>query len=127
MGTISNGGYRVVCIPKYGAFLAHRVIWKIMTGCDPSMVDHKDRNTQNNKWANLRICTMTQNLGNQTVGRGSTTGYKNIWWNKLRGKWRVSVGYMGKRESRQTVTLAGAIAWRRLKTAQLYGEFARAS
>lgn len=47
-------------------YLAHRIIWMIMTGSWPSEeIDHIDRNGTNNKWSNLRDVSKSQNLINR--------------------------------------------------------------
>lgn len=84
-------------ITKYGhcrgrvdghAFLAHRVIWKIITGKEPpDVVDHRDRNGQNNRWQNLREATTSQNCIN-----GSRRGV-----HCQKGRWRARITVDGKR------------------------------
>lgn len=57
-------GYLWISIDRQN-YLLHRVIWKMMTGEDPSTdVDHKDRNRKNNAWSNLRLATALQNKVN---------------------------------------------------------------
>ena len=47
-------------------YLAHVLIWKIVTGCEPvGDIDHKDGDGSNNKFDNLREATRTQNMMNQ--------------------------------------------------------------
>lgn len=54
-------GYLWVSIDRRN-YLLHRIVWKIMTGTDPSAeVDHKDRNRKNNAWNNLRLADGFEN------------------------------------------------------------------
>ncbi len=60
-----SSGYLSVSMDRQN-YLVHRVIWKMMTGEDPpSLVDHKDRCTLNNRWTNLRGSTATTNNQNK--------------------------------------------------------------
>ena len=43
---------------------AHRVIFKLMTGEEPEMVDHKNCDSLDNRWANLRAATAVTNRQN---------------------------------------------------------------
>ena len=64
-GTINQKGYRQVCMNKK-VFLAHRLIYKLMTGKDPvEVLDHKDGNRCNNRWENLRPATWQENNWNR--------------------------------------------------------------
>ncbi|MDE0924779.1 HNH endonuclease [Aurantimonas coralicida] len=58
-----DGYVRIKC--KGGTFVAHRLIWKMVTGKDPELeIDHRDGNPSNNAWLNLRLATHVQNMSN---------------------------------------------------------------
>ena len=58
------------CGYRYGVLLgkaasAHRVIYKMMTGKEPPEIDHRDGDSTNNRWPNLRASNRTQNQRNR--------------------------------------------------------------
>ena len=53
----------------------HKIIMNPPKGMD---VDHKDRNTLNNRRSNLRICSRTQNNMNRPKQKNNRSGYKGI-------------------------------------------------
>ena len=57
--------YRQVRIGKR-KFYVHRLIWIYMTGEDPGKleVDHKNRDSHDNRWNNLRLVTRGENQFN---------------------------------------------------------------
>lgn len=60
-------GYRGGTLTFAGSkkrYKAHRVIWKIMTGDDPAVIDHADGNPLNNAWVNLREVSLAENARN---------------------------------------------------------------
>lgn len=63
-----------------------------MTGKWPtSQVDHINGDRSDNRWANLRQATQSQNSMN--IGRRSTnvSGFKGVHWNKATQKWRACI------------------------------------
>jgi len=76
--------------------LAHRVIWKLMTGDDPDVIDHKDGNPSNNAWDNLRSVSLADNARNQKKHITNTSGTTGVWRaaSTRRGskRWEVRVG-----------------------------------
>lgn len=90
-GTPHGEGYSVIRV-NGRLYLAHRLAWLWMTGEWPTEIDHRDRNRSNNRWANLREVTRTQN--NYNAGRRSdnTSGFRGVYRNRGRGKpWRARV------------------------------------
>jgi hypothetical protein len=121
-GTSSKG--RCVTLIIDGRHLkAHRAIWKMVHGRDPVEIDHIDGDPQNNRMANLREATRSQNARN--VRGRNAAGYKGVSIHRDSGLWRARIRVEGKEicEYHQTPTKAHA-AYCRLAR-QHYGEFAR--
>lgn len=78
-------------------YAAHRIIWKMVTGKDPSplTIDHIDRNPFNNKWSNLRIADAFVQSANREWQ--ATKGHKGVAFHKATQKWQVRVRKDGKR------------------------------
>lgn len=76
--TSDANGYRRGAIFNV-AFLAHRVIWKIMTGDEPDVIDHIDGNPANNAWSNLRSVDPIANAKNQKMHARNKTGVVGVW------------------------------------------------
>lgn len=95
-GHLEKNGYRYVALRtrgKYTKYLAHRIIWKIVTGNEPeNQVDHIDRNRDNNCWDNLRQASNGQNKANGKIYKNNKSGVKGINWDKSRESWAVTVG-----------------------------------
>ena len=77
-------GYRVIKLRKDGKpkmFKLHRLIaiHYIPNPENKPLIDHKNRNTSDNRIENLRWATMSENCQNRIVNRNNkTTGIKNI-------------------------------------------------
>jgi hypothetical protein len=54
-------------------------------------IDHKNHNTLDNRRENLRRCTHRQNLFNQKKPSNNTSGFKGVYLDKRRNKWRASI------------------------------------
>ena len=90
-----------------------------------SMIDHKDRNTLNNREANFRFCTKTQNAMNSKLRKDNTSGYKGVSYYKPNGKWRAYINIEGIRKSLGIFTTAFEAAKAYNNAALKYfGEFA---
>jgi hypothetical protein len=89
------------------SYRAHRIAWFIKTGEQPEEIDHRDGDGLNNKWYNLRNCTMLNNKQNYPKPVTNTSGYKGVSWNKKSNKWtatitanttRINLGYFDNPE-----------------------------
>ncbi|MBL7154178.1 MAG: HNH endonuclease [Phycisphaerae bacterium] len=63
-----------------------------ITNAPPHLVvDHIDHNGRNNRNANLRLATFTQNCQNQRRVSNKTSRYKGVYWNKRLKKWAAQI------------------------------------
>lgn len=70
-------GYK--CGAVFGTALkAHRVIWKMMTGDDPDVIDHANGVRSDNRWRNLSNTDAGGNARNARVRRDNTSGIAGI-------------------------------------------------
>ena len=72
-------------------YYVHRVIFYLVHGYEPPVVDHIDNNPSNNDPANLRAATTQQNLFN--INRKGKS--KGVSFRKRSGKWRAVATLMG--------------------------------
>lgn len=94
-GTLVNG-YLCITI-KNNRYQAHQLAYAITKGEWPdSLIDHKDCDTSNNRWLNLRKATNSQNAYNSTISSRNTTGIKGVSFDKSRGLYRARIDVDGK-------------------------------
>lgn len=79
---------------NHGNFLAHRIIWKLVYGFEPEVIDHVDGDRTNNRLANLRSVTQLENQRNQSLPITNTSGFVGV--SRFGSKWRVRVQVRGK-------------------------------
>lgn len=60
------------------------------------LVDHIDHDGLNNRRANLRLATFTQNCRNQKKSAKATSRYKGVYWHKHQKKWTAQITAAGK-------------------------------
>ena len=80
-------------------FLAHRIIFYLHHGFMPKLVDHVDRNPQNNSISNLRVADKKLNAINTGLPKNNTSGVKGVSWNKACGKWSAQIKVDGKKKT----------------------------
>lgn len=69
------------------SYYLSRIIWKMVTGEDPNLVDHEDGDPQNNCWYNLRDTDNQGNCKNFKRFSTNTSGTTGVSWCKITGKW----------------------------------------
>ena len=125
-----NAGYRSVKIHGK-AYLEHRIIWLLVTGAWPEReVDHEDLDKTNNRWANLRPATRSQNVANGPVRSARKHGtMKGAFYNVRNGVWQSRIRGSGGKEIHlgTFATEADAHAAYVAAAKEMFGEFARAA
>jgi hypothetical protein len=124
-GCVNGGGYLVGMV-DYRIYLLHQLAYFYMTGEWADYLDHADGDKTNNKFANLRKATASQNNANVPRNSLNTSGYKGVSWTRHANKYRASIkvnnrtihlGYRAKAEEAHELYCAAA--------EKHFGEFAR--
>jgi HNH endonuclease len=106
--TKRTDGYKMGKV-GYKQVAAHRVIWKMMTGYDPMIIDHINGVRDDNRWQNLRNGTDSQNLKNARK-RNSNRPYTGVMQSK-NGNWiaMIQVGTFATLEEAITARKAAEV------------------
>lgn len=76
-------------------WMAHRLIWKWVTGNDPGPdIDHWDRDPSNNRWKNLRDADRSRNRMNSTST--NRHGFKGVYLPRGGKLYRAQIRVSGK-------------------------------
>lgn len=127
-GTVNARGYRLIAV-DCRRYLAHRLAWYYMTGVWPRFeIDHRDGDTSNNRWRNLREATRAQNQRNVRKHRDNRSGFKGVSRDKRTEKWLAKITFEGRprRIGLFNTPEEAAAAYDR-EAQQLFGEFKRAA
>lgn len=126
-GYMSHDGYWKVGF-KGKTYYAHQIVFLMHNGYIPTIVDHADHDTTNNRIENLRAADKVTNACNSKIPSNNTSGVKGVTWSKAAQKWQASIVY-----SRRKVYLGvyddinDAANIVNAKRAELHGEFSRAA
>lgn len=125
-GSLNARGRRYIGV-NGKLYCAHRLAWFYAHGVWPACdIDHENGNPDDNRLANLRLATRSQNNANSKVRRDNASGFKGV--QKRRNKWlayltangkQVYLGYHSTPEAAHAAYVAEA--------ARRHGEFARAA
>lgn len=127
-GHVHSRGYVVIKINRM-RYVAHRLAYKMCYGSNPvNQVDHIDCNKSNNRIANLRDATPSQNHANTRVRKKTPSGIKGVYMTSNREKfpWKACIKinkkstYLGSYKTKEEAGLAYEKAAK-----EHYGEFAR--
>lgn len=106
--------------------LGHRLAWFYEHGRWPRLLDHINRDTSDNRLANLREATSSQNQANKGLSPKTASGYKGVMFHV--GRWRAvirvhgNLHHLGRYDTPQEAHMAYMTAAKKH-----FGEFARAN
>ncbi|MCS5737233.1 HNH endonuclease [Herbiconiux daphne] len=109
-GTRGSDGYWRVSINDR-LYLVHRIIYLWHNGYVPGVLDHIDRNTENNRIENLRASCHTLNGFNRGANKNSKSGIKGVSFDKARGKWKAQLKFGEESHSKRCDSMEEAISW----------------
>lgn len=94
-GYFPPGDY--VAIKLDGAkYSGHALAWLYVKGKFPnSLLDHKNRIRNDNRFCNIRLATFSRNARNTKLSRRNKSGVKGVGWDYWHEKWYASI-YVGK-------------------------------
>lgn len=85
---------------KGRVYRAHRIIWAMVSDDPvPNVIDHIDRNPNNNRIENLRASTYYENLKNTGVWANNKSGYRGVSFDKHEGKYKAGIRMNGRSRS----------------------------
>lgn len=120
-----QSGYVTIQI-KNKSYMAHHLAWAYVYGEFPmGMLDHINRVRGDNRIANIRLATPSQNSANRRRRRDASSGFKGVSLCPQTKKWKASIQFnkiyyhIGRFESKQEA----ADAYRK-KALELCGAFA---
>ena len=100
--TGKRAGSKITSLHRYSRinlfgrqYFTHRLIFLMLTGELPTILDHINGDCADNRIENLRVATQNQNCLNRRHHRNSASPYKNVWWHKATQKWCVRITMNG--------------------------------
>lgn len=98
-GSTHHRGYVYIQINKR-RYPAHRLAWLYVNGCFPDkQIDHINGNRDDNRIANLRLASNSQNQQNTATRHDNRTGRRGVVWMSGAGRqkrWRAEIKANGK-------------------------------
>lgn len=125
-GSVTPKGYRRLYINGY-YYAEHRIAWIVVHGEIPQgmTVDHINGVKGDNRIANLRLATDSENSYHRPRRSNNSSGYKGV-YKRENGKYRATITVNKKRQNLGTFETKEEAYAAYCKAAQrLHGEFAR--
>jgi hypothetical protein len=124
-GAASDGDYRRIRIENR-AYLGHRLAWFYVHGTLPENdIDHVNFDRVDNRIANLRLSTRTENNRHSRIRITNTSGHKGVSWDVKRGLWFAKITVNRKQIALgRFAKLDDAVAAYRAAELKHFGDFA---
>ncbi len=127
-GKVNGDGYLQTAILIDGVerrFLVHRIVWKLLYGVDPDIMDHINGNRIDNRIVNLRSCSDAENARNKRGKLGRIlpkgvypyNGSKRFYAMIMKAGRKINLGSFDSQSDAQSAYDIAA--------KELHGEFAR--
>lgn len=126
VGSEKGNGYLMLCL-KSRLYLAHRVAWMYVYGVWPEKnLDHINGVPSDNRIANLREASQSQNTANSHLSKANRSGYKGVTWAKGAQRWKaaIMVNYRHKHLGYFDCKQEAALAYKKAAT-EHFGAFAK--
>jgi len=95
-GTITPKGYRDIWVGGYN-YRAHRLAWLCVYGTWPDgHLDHINQDKADNRIANLRIATWSENMQNRQRYKNNASGFRGV-YKTAPGRWTAKITANGKK------------------------------
>jgi hypothetical protein len=95
-GHVATKGHRQIMVDG-NLYMAHRLAWLYVNGSFPDkLIDHINRNPDDNRIKNLRQATSSENQQNTKVRKDNLCGEKGISYSEKETKWRARISIDGK-------------------------------
>jgi hypothetical protein len=95
----SIGGQRYYNVKINGkSYKRSRLIFLMLNGYLPEVVDHIDRDRQNDKRENLRASNYQKNQYNTKLRKDNRSGTKGVTWDNRNSKWTVNITFNKKQK-----------------------------
>jgi hypothetical protein len=104
------------------SYEAHRLAWLYVHGVLPLRLDHRNLVRMDNRIANLRLATRSQNHANRLAQANSQSGLKGVCWDESNGRWKAQL--QGRHLGSFATAEEGAAAYDEVAK-QVFGNFAR--
>lgn len=123
-GTVNSRGYIAIMIDGM-LYTAHRLAFLWMHGVFPDReLDHINRDRADNRHANLRLATSSQNKVNTGVRRDNSSGFRGVSYCKVRKKYLAQIAHNGKKQNLgRYLTLDEAVNAYESASKRLHGDF----
>jgi hypothetical protein len=98
-GSLNSLGYRRINLKinkKQKTILAHRLMFYKEHGYLPDIIDHINRDPDDNRIDNLREASALENVMNRKFSKG-TSKYKGVSLDRSRMKWKAQINLKGTR------------------------------
>ena len=86
LNSLNQRGYRHGMIDGHNV-MAHRIIWKLVTGEDPETIDHINGDRADNRFTNLRSVSATENMQNWPLPASNRSGVIGVYWGTRERRW----------------------------------------